>query len=63
MKQVEDVINLLVGILIVALVWVLTAALGLPYIVSLIVTILTALYVLGPGTGVLGGGRWSRRVP
>jgi hypothetical protein len=54
------VIHLLVGILIVALVWVLTGVLGLPYIVSIVVTILAALYVLGPGLGVLGGGRWSR---
>jgi hypothetical protein len=52
-------IHLLIGILIVALVWVLTAALGLPYIVSLIVTILAALYILGPGLGLLGGGRRS----
>jgi hypothetical protein len=50
-------ISLLIGILIVALVWVLTAALGLPYIVSVVVTILAALYVLGPGLGVFGGGR------
>jgi hypothetical protein len=52
-------IQLLIGILIVALVWVLTAALGLPYIVSVIVTILAALYILGPGRGLLGGGRRS----
>lgn len=52
-------IHLLIGILIVALVWVLTAALGLPYIVSVIVTILAALYILGPGVGLLGGGRRS----
>jgi hypothetical protein len=57
------VIHLLVGILIVAVVWALTGALGLPYIVSVIITILAALYVLGPGLGVFGGGRWSRRVP
>jgi hypothetical protein len=50
-------ISLIIGILIVALVWVLTAALGLPYIVSVVVTILAALYVLGPGLGVFGGGR------
>jgi hypothetical protein len=53
-------IHLLIGILIVALVWVLTGLLGLPYIVSVIVTVLAALYVLGPGLGVFGGGRWSR---
>jgi hypothetical protein len=52
-------IHLLIGILIVALVWVLTAALGLPYIVSVIVTILAALYILSPGLGLLGGGRRS----
>jgi hypothetical protein len=57
------VIHLLVGILIVAVVWALTGALGLPYIVSVIITILAALYVLGPGLGVFGGGRWSRRAP
>ena len=50
-------IHLIIGILVVALVWVLTAALGLPYIVSVIITILAALYVLGPGLGVFGGGR------
>jgi hypothetical protein len=52
-------IHLLIAILIVALVWVLTGALGLPYIVSVIVTILAALYVLGPGLGVFGGSRLS----
>jgi hypothetical protein len=52
-------IHLLIGVLIVALVWVLSGALGLPYIVSVIVTVLAALYVLGPGLGVFGG-RWSR---
>ena len=50
-------IHLIIGILIVALVWVLTAAIGLPYIVSVVITILAALYVLGPGLGVFGGGR------
>jgi hypothetical protein len=50
-------IHLLIGILVVAVVWVLAGALGLPYIVSVIVTILAALYVLGPGLGVLGRGR------
>ena len=44
-----------------AVVWVLTAALGLPYIVSVIITILAALYVLGPGPGLFGGG--YRSVP
>ena len=52
-------VHLLIGILIVAVVWVLTAALGLPYIVSVIITILAALYVLGPGLGLFGGGRRS----
>jgi hypothetical protein len=50
-------IHLIIGILVVALVWVLTASLGLPYIVSVIVTVLAALYVLGPGLGVFGGSR------
>jgi hypothetical protein len=50
-------IHLLIGILVVALVWVLTGALGLPYIVSVIITIIAALYVLGPGLGVFGRGR------
>ena len=54
-------LHILIAILIIALVWALTGALGLPYIVSLIVTILTALYLLGPATGTLGGGRWRRR--
>jgi hypothetical protein len=53
-------IHLLIGILVVALVWVLTGLLGLPYIVSVIVTVLAALYVLVPGVGVFGGGRRSR---
>jgi hypothetical protein len=52
-------IHLLIAILIIALVWVLTAALGLPYIVSVIITVLAALYVLGPGLGLFGGGRRS----
>jgi len=51
------VIHLLIAILIIALVWALTGALGLPYIVSLIVTILAAFYLLGPYAGWWGGGR------
>ena len=47
-------IHLLIGILVVAVVWVLTGVLGLPYIVSVIITIIAALYVLGPGLGVFG---------
>ncbi len=50
-------IHLIIGIVVVALVWLLTAVLGLPYIVSVIITILAALYMLGPGLGVFGGGR------
>jgi hypothetical protein len=50
-------IHLVIGILVIALVWVLTAALGLPYIVAVIITVLAALYVLGPGLGVFSGGR------
>jgi hypothetical protein len=57
----ENVLHILIAVLIIALVWALTGALGLPYIVSLVVTILAALYLLGPGTGTLGGGRWGRR--
>lgn len=53
-------VHLLIGILIVALVWVLTGLIGLPYIVSVIVTVLAALYVLGPGLGVFGAGRSGR---
>jgi hypothetical protein len=55
------VLHLLIGILIVALVWALTGVLGLPYLVSVIVTVLAAIYVLGPGLGAWGGGRWGRR--
>jgi hypothetical protein len=47
-------IHLIIG---VALVWVLTPALGLPYTVSVIMTILAAMYVLAPGLGVFGAGR------
>jgi hypothetical protein len=55
-------IHLLIAILIIAVVWALTGALGLPYIVSLIVTILAALYLLGPYAGWWGsrGGRGAR---
>jgi hypothetical protein len=49
------VLHLLVAILIVALVWALAGALGLPYIVSLIITILAALYLIGPRVGWWGG--------
>ena len=50
-------LHLLIALLIIALVWVLTGALGLPYIVSVIVTILAALYLLAPyaGWGSRGG--------
>jgi hypothetical protein len=50
------VIHILISLLIIALVWALTGILGLPYLVSIIVTILVALYLLGPGLGVYGGG-------
>ena len=53
-------VHLVIGILIVALVWVLTGMLGLPYIVSVVITVVAALYVLGPGLGLFGGGRWRR---
>jgi hypothetical protein len=57
------VFHILISILIIALVWALTGLLGLPYIVSVIVTILAALYLLGPGLGLYGGGgRRSRRL-
>ncbi|MEA2390260.1 MAG: hypothetical protein QOK31_369, partial [Solirubrobacteraceae bacterium] len=40
----------------------LASALGLPYIVAVIVTILAAIYLLGPGLGLYGGGgRRGRR--
>jgi hypothetical protein len=47
-------IHFIIAILIVALVWALTGALGLPYIVSLIITIFAALYLLGPYAGWWG---------
>ncbi len=50
-------IHLVIGLLVITLVWVLTAALGVPYIATVIITILAALYVLGPGLGVFNGGR------
>lgn len=40
-----EVANLLVAVLVVALVWIICAALGLPYLISVIVTILAAIYV------------------
>jgi hypothetical protein len=49
-------VGLLIAILFVALVWILTGALGLPYIVSLIITIIAALYLLGPYVGWWGRG-------
>ena len=49
-------LHLLIALLIIALVWVLTGVLGLPYIVSVIVTILAALYLLGPLAGWRGRG-------
>ena len=52
-------INLLVGILIVALVWILTGALALPYVISVVVTLLVALYLFAPG--VLKGHRSAGR--
>jgi hypothetical protein len=56
------VIHILISLLIIALVWWLASALGLPYIVAVIVTILAAIYLLGPGLGLYGGGgRRGRR--
>ena len=54
-------INVLIAILIVALVWALTTLLGLPYFVSLIVTVLAAVYLLAPGRGLVTSGRPNRR--
>ena len=38
----------LITILIVALVWILATTLGLPYFVSVVVTVLAAAYLFGP---------------
>lgn len=46
--------DLLITILIVALVWILAATLGVPYFASIVVTILAALYLLGPGRRTIG---------
>lgn len=56
----QPMVNVLISILIVALVWVLTAALGMPYLVSLVVTILAALYIFST-QGLLPPGRTHRR--
>jgi hypothetical protein len=61
MREGLGMINVLVAILVVALVWALTAMLGLPYVASLIVTILAAVYLLAPGRGLVTGGRAQRR--
>lgn len=44
----------LIAIVIVALVWILATTLGLPYVVSIVVTILAALYLLGNGRATTG---------
>ena len=54
-------INVLIAILIVALVWALTAMLGLPYIASVVVTVLAAIFLLAPGRGLVTSGRTHRR--
>jgi hypothetical protein len=54
-------VNVFIVILIVALVCALTAMLGLPYIASVVVTILAAVYLLAPGHGLVIGGRAQRR--
>ncbi|MBV9944536.1 MAG: hypothetical protein JO262_20600 [Solirubrobacterales bacterium] len=46
--------DVLITILIVALVWILATTLGLPYLVSIVVTIVAALYLLGPRRGTIG---------
>ena len=46
--------HLLMAILIVALVWILATTLGLPYVVSVVVTILAAVYLFGAGRGAIG---------
>ena len=56
----QPMVNVLISILIVALVWVLTAALGLPYLLSLVVTILAALYIFS-AQGLLPARRAHRR--
>jgi hypothetical protein len=50
-------VHLLIAIVIIALVWALTGALGLPYLISVVVTLLAALYLLGPYAGWWGGRR------
>ncbi|MFL5861867.1 MAG: hypothetical protein ACJ780_13985 [Solirubrobacteraceae bacterium] len=56
----QPMVNVLISVLLVALVWVLTAALGMPYLVSLVVTILAALYIFS-AQGLLPGRRARRR--
>jgi Flp pilus assembly protein TadB len=53
-------VNVLISILVVAVVWVLTGALGMPYLVSLVVTILAALYIFSE-QGLLPPHRAHRR--
>ena len=55
-----SMVNVLISILIVALVWMLTAVLGMPYLVSLVVTILAALYIFS-AQGLLPARRAHRR--
>jgi ABC-type xylose transport system permease subunit len=45
---------ILITTLIVALVWILATTLGLPYLVSIVVTLLAALYLFGPGRSAIG---------
>jgi hypothetical protein len=44
----------LLAILVVALVWILATMLGLPYLVSVVVTLLAAAYLFGPARGAVG---------
>jgi ABC-type xylose transport system permease subunit len=46
--------HVLIALLIVALVWILATTLGLPYLVALLVTVLAAVYLFGPGGRVIG---------
>jgi hypothetical protein len=53
MRFMPDLVHLLVAVLIIALVWIICGALGLPYIISVVVTILVAIYMLA-GSSLTG---------
>jgi len=60
-SETFPMLYMLISLLVVVLVWILATTLGLPYLVAVVVTLLAAVYLFGPGRGAIAPRRAPRR--